>query len=224
MHTILIVEDDSAINGMIYDYLTKQGYECICAYSGSEARMLLVNATYDVILLDLMLPGMCGEDVIHYVRLHKATPIIVISAKDELNSKVSVLSSGADDYICKPFDLEELLVRIQVQLRKVHNEAQTTVKKFKELTMNCENMSCRIKESPLALTKHEFKILELFLTNPNKAYSKQEIYEYAWNDSYFGDDKTINVHISNLRAKIAKLSADEYIQTVWGIGFKLKTI
>ena len=148
-------------------------------------------------------------------------PVIVLSAKDSLDSKVNVLGAGADDYLCKPFELEELLARIQVQLRKSNKTSINTALQYKQLLLDSEQYDAKINDTYLNLTKHEYLILELLIRNPKRVFTKEEIYEYAWNDTYYGDDKTINTHMSNIRKKIRTQVAEEYIKTVWGIGFKM---
>jgi DNA-binding response OmpR family regulator len=221
MAAILIVEDDSNINNMIADALTKSGYSCIQAYSGTEALLRIELDKIDLILLDLMLPGMNGEGIIKKIKPVNGTPVIVVSAKDELDSKVDLLTSGADDYITKPFEIKELLARIAVQLRKSSRTVISSILVHKDLSLNTETYQVILNDNDISLTRQEFKILELLLNYPNKVFSKQEIYEYAWNEFFIGEDKTINVHISNIRQKLKKVSNDEYIETVWGIGFKL---
>lgn len=217
---LLIIEDNNDINDMIVQYLHSHDFKCQQAYSGTEGLLYFKTHEYDLIILDLMLPGMDGETVLSKIRETSEIPIIVLTAKDSLNSKVEILGSGADDYLCKPFELEELLARIHVQLRK-RNKTSSNSSIFKKLVLNSEKFDVSIDETPLMLTKHEYYILELLIKNPKRVFTKQEIYEYAWNDSYYGDDKTINVHISNIRKKIGKITDEEYIKTVWGIGFKM---
>lgn len=217
---ILIVEDNNDINNMIKNYLTKAGYNCEQAFSGTEALMYFKMNTYDLIILDLMLPGMNGESLLKNIRQISDLPVIVLTAKDTLDSKVEVLGAGADDYLCKPFELEELLARIQVQLRKRNKNSYENIV-FKDLSLNQSLYDGVIDNEPLHLTKHEYLILELLMKNIKRVFTKQEIYEYVWNDDYYGDDKTINVHISNIRKKIKQYTDDEYIKTVWGIGFKM---
>lgn len=217
---ILIVEDNDDINHMIMNYLTKAGYCCEQAFSGTEALMYFKMNTYDLIILDLMLPGISGESFLANVREISNLPIIVLTAKDSLDSKIEVLGAGADDYLCKPFALEELLARIQVQLRKIHKISYDSIM-FKSLHLEPLIYDGTIDKHSLHLTKHEYLILELLMKNVKRVFTKQEIYEYVWNDDYCNDDKTINVHISNIRKKIKKFSDEEYIKTVWGIGFKM---
>lgn len=220
MH-LLIIEDHNDINAMIQDYLQKQGFQCDQAYSGTEGRLYYSTNDYDLIILDLMLPGLSGEELLEDIRKHSNVPVIVLSAKDSLNSKVNVLGAGADDYLCKPFELEELLARIQVQLRKSNKTSINTALQYKQLLLDSEQYDAKINDTYLNLTKHEYLILELLIRNPKRVFTKEEIYEYAWNDTYYGDDKTINTHMSNIRKKIRTQVAEEYIKTVWGIGFKM---
>lgn len=221
MHNLLIVEDDTNINNMIAEAVKKAGYSFTSAFSGTEALLLTEKIRFDLILLDLMLPGMSGEDFIRKIKPNYASPVIVVSAKDELDSKVDVLSLGADDYITKPFEIRELLARIEVQLRRNNSLSADLILKYKDLALNSDIMRITINDEELILTKQEYKILELLMKRPGKIFSKQDIYEAAWDDYYIGEDKTINVHISNIRQKIKKLTDVEYVETVWGVGFKL---
>lgn len=218
---LLIVEDDASINRMITDYMHKHNYTCISAYSGSEAALLLEKESFHCVILDLMLPGISGEELIQQIKA-KHIPVIVLSAKASVESKVSMLQQGADDYMCKPFDLKELEARIEVQIRKSSPNVNFE-KSYGDLVLKPDYRSVLIDGQTQLLTKHEYKILDLLVSNPQRAFTKKEIYEYAWEDNYYGDDKTITVHISNLRSKLAKLSKREIIETIWGIGFKLKS-
>lgn len=222
MANILIIEDDTNINNMVAEYLGQNGYLCTQAFSGSEGSLRFSVEKFDLILLDLMLPGMTGEELIQ--RFAGKVPVIVLSAKNELDSKVELLQAGANDYICKPFDLKELLVRIQVQLRSLPDsklpDAQAELR-YKDWILNPETQEMTAAGLPVELTMHEFRILELLMKHPKKVFTKQLIYEYAWEEEYFVEDKTINVHISNIRSKLKPSQTDSYIQTVWGMGFKL---
>lgn len=224
MKRILIVEDDAENNQMIKEYLEAHGYACSQAFSGSEGKLLFSMEAFDLVLLDLMLPGIAGEELVPL--FSRKTPVIVLSAKGGLDSKVKLLSDGAEDYLCKPFDLPELLVRIQVQLRRSardawNTEQEGTIYRYREWTLNPDTQEMRAAGLPVVLTKHEFLILELLIRNPKRVFSKQMIYEYAWGEEYYAEDKTINVHISNIRGKLKESGTDSYIQTVWGLGFKL---
>lgn len=233
MKHLLIVEDDAENNQMIAEYLEAQGYKCTQAYSGSEGKLLFDLEPFDLVLLDLMLPGIGGDELVSL--FSRKTPVIVLSARSGLDSKVQVLSDGAEDYLCKPFDLRELLVRVQVQLRRQDRKAGITTAPcpaatqketecayhYKEWTLNPNTWEMTAGNIQVVLTKHEFLILELLIRNPKRVFSKQMIYEYAWGEEYLAEDKTINVHISNIRSKLKESGTDTYIQTVWGMGFKL---
>lgn len=222
MYSILLVEDDFHINELLKETLEKEGYGCVQAFSGTEERMLLEKYQYDVVILDLMLPGIPGEEVLKEVRRHGKTPTIVLTAKDTIDSKVEFLRNGADDYITKPFDIQEALARVEVQLRR--NNEKYEVQKLSGNGMMLDKDSYRITIDDRELetiTKQEFAILELLLRYPKKVFSKEEIFEYAWEEPYMGETKTLDVHVSNIRKKIKKVSEREYIETVWGIGYRL---
>lgn len=221
MNNILIIEDDTDINNLISEALTKAGYTCTQAFSGTEALIHLSNNSFDVIILDLMLPGKSGNSIVEEIKPKIDTPIIIVSAKDELDTKVNLLLSGADDYITKPFEIDELLARVAVQIRKHTSEGNKSCYLYKDLTLNTKEHSVTVCGQIVTFTRQEFKILELLITHPKRVFSKKEIYDYAWDDIYIGEDRTINVHISNIRQKIKPLSNEEYIETVWGVGFKL---
>lgn len=222
MEKILIVEDNTEINNMVCDYLIKKSFNCTQAFSGTEALLYLKNEVFDVIILDLMLPGISGDELMQKIKPDINTPIIILSAKDELDTKVNSLMSGADDYITKPFELEELFARINVQLRKSALQPQySAIIQYKDLILSNQKHTVSVNGHEIIFTRQEFKILELLLSKPDKVFSKQEIYDYAWDDYYIGEDKTVNVHISHIRSKIKQYTEDEYIETVWGIGFKI---
>ena len=226
MQKILIVEDDTNINNLLREALSKEGYSCEQAFSGTEAKLLLnmQEHGYELVLLDLMLPGISGEAVLEEIRKKGNLPVIVLTAKDSLDEKVEVLTSGADDYITKPFEIREVLARVQVQLRR-KEEKETGIERdlsFKDMVLNRDTFQVRIDGRILSkITKQEFAILELLLRNPKQVFSKEDIFEYAWDESYMGETKTLDVHISNIRKKIKQVTSDEYIETVWGIGYRL---
>lgn len=222
MKQILIAEDDSNISNLLKEALEKEGYACEQAFSGTEAELLLRMKEYDLVLLDLMLPGRSGEEVLSGIRERGRLPVIVLTAKDGLDEKVSVLTGGADDYITKPFEIREVIARIQVQLRHTDGVEEKEVLSFRGLTLdrNTFCVSVEGKEIP-KLTRQEFAILELFLRHPRQVFSKEDIFEYAWQEPYMGETKTLDVHISNIRRKLKEVSREEYIDTVWGIGYRL---
>ena len=220
MKKILIVEDNIDIHNLIKEILENKKYKVIDSYSGTEAFMVLEKEKIDLILLDLMLPGLNGEEIIKKV---KEIPIIVISAKLTPESKVNALLSGADDYITKPFDPQELLARIEVQLRIYQNTIQTSNRdiKYKDLLLKEDEHVIYLKEEKIYLTKTEYAILKQLLLNPNKIVTKSRLLELISNDTLDGDENSLKVHISNIRKKMRKISQEEYIESVWGIGFKI---
>ena len=225
MHTILIVEDDVNISSLLRETLEREGYACVQAFSGTEARMLLSENSYAVVLLDLMLPGISGEEVLKEIRQRGKTPVIVLTAKDTIDDKVEFLRSGADDYVTKPFDIKEVAARVEVQIRRMGGETKDKAPKelqYQGLVLDKEGFRVIVEGRELAkITKQEFAILELLMKHPKKVFSKEEIFEYAWDEPYMGETKTLDVHISNIRKKIKEVSEKEYIETVWGIGYRL---
>lgn len=224
MSKILIVEDDTLLSDMVKRLLLKNNYEVATAYSGSEAVLILEKETFDLVLLDLMLPGIAGEEVLAHLRENADIPVIGISAKTDLDSKVSLIKNGADDYITKPFDNKELMVRMEAVLRRYKKSSQDdTLFVYKDLSMNTSTMEVKLKDEKLLLTRYEYLILQLLMSEPNKVFTKNNIFDRVWNENFVGDENAINVHISNLRKKFSKINPNEnYIKTVWGLGFKME--
>ena len=229
MNRDLIVEEDADINSLLNDILVKNNYEAVSAYSGTEALLCLKDESeFDIVLLDLMLPGICGEELIKKIRAIRKMPIIVISAKTSVEDRINVLKLGADDFVCKPFDINEVLARIEAQLRRYKefsNSSDSDIITFKNMSVNKDSREVIVNGDLINLTAREYNILELLISNPKKVFTRANIFESVWNSSFLGDDNTVNVHVSNLRSKIAaKDKNNEYIQTVWGIGFKMKEV
>ncbi len=226
---ILVIEDDADINKLLCRYLVKDQYQVISAYSGTEARLQLKLETFDLIMLDLMLPGITGEELISEIREYSSIPIIVISAKTSLEDKVNALRTGADDYIVKPFEREEVLARVAALLRRsnlhaaIEEATSENIYSFKNLTLNPLSREVTVMGSPISLTAYEFDILQLLLQYPDKVFTKEQLYQDIWKTGYYGEDNTINVHMSNIRKKIKELDDASYIKTIWGIGFKMET-
>lgn len=309
--SILVIEDDAAINDVVCSTLKGEGYECVSAYSGTEARLLLQaepsTYSFDLVICDLMLPGMPGEEVVAFIRAQSNVPILVISAKAEVVDRVSLLRQGVDDYLVKPFDLDELVARVEALLRRsalvnnaakgtesyaienategvanhaasnatksatncadetatsytannatentVNHTAKDTKKStsintlrnpsenaaesitnnaienaaesaitFGEWTLDENQRRFEVRGIPIRLTRTEFDIVMALMRHPRKVFTKRELYEAAWREESFVEEKAISTHISNIRTKLKATGTDSYIETVWGIGFKL---
>lgn len=218
MKKIAIIEDDQHIGDILERTLTREGYETFRAYSGTEALYLLSAHTPDLILLDLMLPGLSGEEILPRI---KGIPVIVVSAKVETDDKVSLLFNGAVDYITKPFDMKELLARITVQLRRGGGQEPFPVLSCGDLRLDTVSHELSIKDIPVKLTKTEYAILKLLMQNPKQAISKAVILDRISEDTPDCTERSLKQHISNLRKKLRDAGDREYIEAVWGIGFKL---
>ena len=218
MKHILIIDDDVHIGNMLNEVLTSEGYKVSRAYSGTEAMLLLSNIKPDLVLLDLMLPGISGEDVLPHIQ---NIPVIVISAKVDVDSKVNLLLSGAADYLTKPFDTKELLARIAVQLRKAEKTVNATVMSAGQLTLDEQSHAVEYAGEPIKLTKTEYSILKLLMVNQNRTIAKSVILERIAEDTPDCTEDSLKQHISNLRVKIRKASDKDMIEAVWGIGYKL---
>ena len=229
LERLLIVEDDNEIGDILDKYLKGNGYDTDRAYNGIEAINKIEEEEFSLVLLDIMLPFKSGDQVLQKVRETKQIPVIIISAKDMIQTKIDVMRMGADDYITKPFDLDEVLVRIEAVLRRTVgnlsggvSSSKKEVIKHKNIEMDRDAARVLVKGQSVTLTSKEYAILELFLTNPNKIFSKTNIYESIWDDTYIYDDNTLMVHISNLRNKLKDIdSEEEYIETIWGMGYRL---
>ncbi len=225
MNRILIVEDNVEIQNMETELLTKSGYETVSAYSGTEALLLVERESFDLIILDIMLPGMQGDEVLKNLRGKTDAGILCVSALDALDTRVSMMREGADDYIVKPFENSDLLVRIEAILRRIGKRDMIDASEkltFKDIEIDSENHTAVVGGSTLDLTRKEFEILELMVRNPKKVFTKDNIYESVWGEEYIPEDNTVNVHVSNIRKKLEALGNEkEYIKTVWGIGFKM---
>lgn len=234
---ILIVEDDNDISFMLKDLLVDNGYEVAQAFSGTEALLWIEKELPMAMILDLMLPGMNGEELLKEIKAkYPEVAVIIASAKEGTQTKVSMLRAGADDYITKPFDTEELLARLEVVIRRSTKSIakqdgtlddksgeNPSIVKYKDIVMELEEFRVTVAGKEVRLTRREFLILELLMRNPGKVFTKNNIYESVWNEEFLGEDNAVNVHISNIRQKLAKVNEEEtYIETVWGIGFKMK--
>ena len=215
---IFVVDDDVPIGNLLEELLTGEGYAVRRAYSGTEALLLLERERPDLVLLDLMLPGLSGEELLPEIR---DVPVIVLSAKADVRDKVELLLGGAADYVTKPFDSKELLARVAVQLRKA---AQTEIGEHIECGgLRLENASMRaaFHGAPVRLTRTEFAILKLLMRNPGQVIAKSTILERIGADTPDCTDSSLKQHVSNLRRKLREAGAGDPIEAVWGIGFRL---
>lgn len=224
-YRILIVEDEADINRLLAKIYRKAGYEITQAFSGTEAKLLLEKEVPDLMVLDLMLPGISGEELLREIRevRHYEFPVLVLSAKDALSDKVALLKNGADDYVTKPFEPEELIARAEAVLRRAGKESRPEkLLVYKKLKLYPEARKVTVEGKELILTAHEYDILLLLMQNPEKVYSRESLYELVWHGGYYGENNTVNVHVSNIRKKLKECDpGEDYIQTVYGIGFKL---
>lgn len=216
--TIMIIDDDVYIGDMLEEVLRKEGYDVLRAYSGTEALLLLDSNTPDLVLLDLMLPGLSGEEVLPKIA---NIPVIVVSAKVDVSDKVPILLGGAADYVTKPFNIEELLARILVQLRNASITNTPAKLVFCDLVMDTMAHTVSVGDKAIRLTKTEYAILKRLMQNPSQVLTKSQILELISEDTPDCMESSLKVHISNLRKKLREVSSREYIEAVWGIGFKL---
>ena len=220
---IYLVEDDNSIRELVAYTLHSAGFEAEGFERPSAFWRACAERRPDLVLLDLMLPGIPGETVLGEIRSNGKLPVIVLTAKDSLDDKVQVLIDGADDYITKPFEVREVIARIKVQLRRAQeSDVAHDIITFKDMVLNKSTFQVSVCGKMLSkITRQEFAILELLLRNPKRVFCKEDIFEYAWNEPYMGETKTLDVHISNIRKKLKEVTAEEYIETVWGIGYRL---
>lgn len=213
---ILIVEDDIFISDMLCESLVKEGFGVLRAFSGTEALMILEKDRPDFVLLDLMLPGINGEDVLKSI---KDIPVIILSAKSDVSGKVRLLLDGADDYITKPFNMEELLARISVQFRRGTAKKGSLI--YKDISLDPDTRTAKVASKDVHLTRTEYAILKQLLANPRQVVTKTRLLELISDDTPDCTENTLKVHISNLRKKLRDASGRDYIDSVWGIGFKM---
>lgn len=217
MKQILIIDDDIHIGNMLEEVLTKEGYKVSRAYSGTEAVLLLATIKPNLILLDLMLPGLSGEEVLPQI---KDVPVIVISAKIDVENKVDLLLGGAVDYVTKPFDIKELLARITVALRNV-SAPINTILSFEKLRLDTMTHDVFVGQHSVKLTRTEYAIFKILMQNPSQVIAKSSLLERMSEDTPDCTENSLKIHVSNLRKKLREASGKDYIEAVWGIGFRL---
>ncbi|MBL1225562.1 response regulator transcription factor [Enterococcus sp. BWR-S5] len=222
MKHVLIVEDDENICQLLR-HLFQEKYRLTIVQSGTEAVIQISEQLFDLVILDLMLPGVTGESVLKMIKKESTVPVIIMTAVNDKKKTVELLKEGAADYVTKPFDIDELEARVEVQLRNsMGNTPQIEALTFKHLSLNIENYEVTVQNEKIDISHKEYQLLELLLSYPNKIYSKANLYERIWGDSYIGGENTVNVHISTLRKKLKEADPEnEYIETVWGMGIRL---
>jgi DNA-binding response OmpR family regulator len=215
---ILIIEDDRTISGLMGRTLTGAGYECGFAYDGQEAEELFDSHPWDLVLLDLMLSKVSGYDLLEYIAPSK-TPVIIVSAMGQVNDRIRGLKMGADDYICKPFQVAELLARIEAVIRRT--APSEDVFEFNGVVVNNSSRTVTKDGEKVSLTVKEFDLLNMLINNRNVALSRRQLYEYVWKEQYYGETRTLDNHIKRLRQK---LGYEDVIKTVFGIGYRLEVV
>lgn len=225
---ILLVEDDKNVREMVCDFLTSENYNVITAIDGQTAIDIFKEHPFDIVLLDLMLPKSSGFEVLKYIRSVSVIPVIITTAKDSDTDKMMGLNLGADDYITKPFSLVELLARIKANIRRatVYNNSDNSIDnviKYKDLIINVSKYTVSKKGVDLNLTHTEFEIIRLLATNQGRAFSKEQLYNTIWKETYYGNESVLNTHINRLRNKLSDgTDKNNYIKTLWGIGYKME--
>ena len=208
---------------MLAEALTNAGFRVRSSYTGADGLKEIKTNAYDLILLDIMLPYKSGDEILKETRAGSDTPVIVISAKDLVSTKVDLLRLGADDYITKPFDLDEVVARVESNLRRFRRSSgDNRMYRYKDLSLDDDAKRVSVGGTEIELTPKEFMILELLLKHRGKVFTKSNLYESVWNEEYLGDDNAVKTHISNLRTKLKRGNVEEeYIETVWGLGYRL---
>lgn len=223
MDKILIVEDNKDVNLLLAEMLENEGYQVKSAFTGIEGKTAVKMEEYDLILLDIMLPYISGDEILKEVRTFSDVPVIMISAKDMIGTKIDLLKLGADDYITKPFDLGEVAARVASHLRRSHRQEKINhILCYKDLSVDIGTKRVIANGENIELTAKEYQIIELLIENQGKVFSKANIYESIWREEYLGDDNAVKTHMSNLRNKLKRANdKEEYIETVWGLGYRL---
>lgn len=226
MSKILIVEDNHDINDLLAETLNEAGFETASAFDGLNGLKLAQSGEFCLIMMDIMLPYISGDEILKKIREKSDVPVIVISAKDMVSTKIDMLKMGADDYITKPFDLGEVVARVETALRHSgYTPAKGHVLRYKDIILDCANKSIKVGDTEIKCTAKEFMILEMLMQNPEKVFTKANIFESVWQEDYMCDDNVVKTHISNLRSKLEKANpSEDYIETVWGLGYRLYKI
>ena len=224
MARILQIEDNEDIQNILFNLFSEE-HDIIQAYSGTEGELLFQSQEIDLVLLDIMLPGKGGEEVLKFIRQRSAVPVIMLTALGDKHLISQYLLDGANDYIVKPFDLEEVYARVSVQLREHNHPSSTTdnIYQVKNITINPDSFEVSCQGKVIRLGKKEFQIFHTLLENPKKIFTKEDLYETVWGAPYLSGHNTLNAQLINLRKKLAQVDGStEYIETIWGLGVRLK--
>ena len=224
MARILQIEDNEDIQNILFNLFSEE-HDIIQAYSGTEGELLFQSQEIDLVLLDIMLPGKGGEEVLKFIRQRSSVPVIMLTALGDKHLISQYLLNGANDYIVKPFDLEEVYARVSVQLREHIKGSSTTenIYHVKNIKINPDRFEVSCNGKAIRLGKKEFQIFHILLQNLNKIFTKEDLYETVWEAPYLSGDNTLNAQLSNLRKKLAQVDeSSEYIETIWGLGVRLK--
>lgn len=220
---VLLIEDNHAINNVLSEVMTREGFTVFSTYDGTSGIQTFHKEHIEIVVLDLMLPDMDGEQVLHEIRIKGDTPVLIVSAKDTDVDKAIHLGLGADDYLSKPFSMIELIARVKALLRRASQTKEETpaIRRIGDIVFHLKNFEVTKDGQRIPLTLKEAKIIELLLTHSNTTFSKKEIYETIWKDEYYHDDNVLNVHIRRIREKIEIDPSDpKIIRTVWGVGYR----
>ena len=224
MQQILIIEDSADINALLAETLQGAGFATQSAADGLSGQKMALSGQFDLIITDIMLPYISGDEILRKLRQKSDVPVIVISAKDMVSTKIDLLKMGADDYITKPFDLGEVVARVETALRRSGRgkTASHDVLRYKDIALDCADMRVTVGETEIKCTAKETQILEMLMRHPNKVFTKANLYESVWQEDYLGDENAVKTHISNLRSKLERANpSEQYIETVWGLGYRL---
>lgn len=220
----MIIEDTADINNLLAETLHEAGFETQSAFDGLSGLKAAMSGKFSLVIIDIMLPYLSGDEILCKIRENTDLPVIVISAKDMVSTKIDMLKMGADDYITKPFDLGEVVARVENALRRAGNPdlACSEILRYKDIALDCSDKRVTVGGVEIKCTAKETHILEMLMRNPNRVFTKANIYECVWQEDYLGDENTVKTHISNLRSKLQKVNPNgQYIETVWGLGYRL---
>ena len=224
MRNILIIEDNADINNLLAETLREAGFATQSVPDGLSGLKEALSGEFCLIITDIMLPYVSGDEILRKIREKGNLPVIVISAKDMVSTKIDLLKMGADDYITKPFDLGEVVARVENALRRAGNAStpSSELLRYKDIALDCADMRVTVGGTEIKCTAKETQILEMLMRNPNKVFTKANLYESVWQEDYLGDENAVKTHISNLRSKLEKANPSaQYIETVWGLGYRL---